>query len=137
MFRCIPLFKGCNRQVEIVDKRHCSLPNVPEDVLRYSRSLEELLLDANHIRDLPKVPLPPRTPGGLGSAPPPPKSARVAVYVLWHLWNAIRAHTPIGIRSVVTCHAEATPPSSDDVSIKPPRRAPRPSVTSNLMTSAR
>nr|XP_022902377.1 protein lap4 isoform X4 [Onthophagus taurus] len=54
MFRCIPIFKGCNRQIEIVDKRHCSLPNVPEDILRYSRSLEELLLDANHIRDLPK-----------------------------------------------------------------------------------
>lgn len=55
MFRCIPIFKGCNRQVEYVDKRHCSLPTVPEDILRYSRSLEELLLDANHIRDLPKV----------------------------------------------------------------------------------
>lgn len=55
MFRCIPIFKGCNRQVEFVDKRHCSLPSVPEDILRYSRSLEELLLDANHIRDLPKV----------------------------------------------------------------------------------
>nr|CAD7392306.1 unnamed protein product [Timema cristinae] len=55
MFRCIPIFKGCNRQVEYVDKRHCSLPSVPEDILRYSRSLEELLLDANHIRDLPKT----------------------------------------------------------------------------------
>lgn len=55
MFKCIPIFKGCNRQVEFVDKRHCSLPNVPEDIMRYSRSLEELLLDANHIRDLPKV----------------------------------------------------------------------------------
>ncbi|XP_052739836.1 protein lap4 isoform X3 [Bicyclus anynana] len=53
MFRCIPLFK-CNRQVECVDKRHCSLPTVPEEILRYSRSLEELFLDANHIRDLPK-----------------------------------------------------------------------------------
>ena len=52
MFR---IFKGCNRQVEYVDKRHCSLPSVPEDLWRYSRSLEELLLDANHIRDLPKV----------------------------------------------------------------------------------
>ncbi|XP_046647495.1 protein lap4-like isoform X3 [Daphnia pulicaria] len=48
------IFKGCNRQVEYVDKRHCSLPSVPEDLWRYSRSLEELLLDANHIRDLPK-----------------------------------------------------------------------------------
>lgn len=55
MFKCIPIFKGCNRQVEYVDKRHCSLPSVPEEILRYSRSLEELLLDANHIRDLPKV----------------------------------------------------------------------------------
>lgn len=55
MFRCIPIFKGCNRQVEFVDKRHSSLQSVPEDILRYSRSLEELLLDANHIRELPKV----------------------------------------------------------------------------------
>ncbi|XP_055602016.1 protein lap4-like isoform X3 [Uranotaenia lowii] len=54
MFKCIPIFKGCNRQIEYVDKRHCSLPNVPEEILRYARSLEELLLDANHIRDLPK-----------------------------------------------------------------------------------
>ncbi|XP_043483475.1 protein lap4 isoform X2 [Leptopilina heterotoma] len=54
MFRCIPIFKGCNRQVEYVDKRHCSLPTVPDDILRYTQSLEELLLDANHIRDLPK-----------------------------------------------------------------------------------
>ncbi|XP_067616418.1 protein lap4 isoform X9 [Eurosta solidaginis] len=54
MFKCIPIFKGCNRQVEFVDKRHCSLPSVPEDILRYSRTLEELFLDANHIRDLPK-----------------------------------------------------------------------------------
>lgn len=55
MFRCIPIFKGCNRQVEYVDKRHCSLQNVPEDLIRYSRSLEELLLDANHLKELPKV----------------------------------------------------------------------------------
>lgn len=55
MFKCIPIFKGCNRQVEFVDKRHCSLPSVPEEILRYSRTLEELFLDANHIRDLPKV----------------------------------------------------------------------------------
>ena len=55
MFKCIPLFKGCNRQVEYIDKRHCSLANVPEDIMRYARSLEELLLDANHLRDLPKV----------------------------------------------------------------------------------
>lgn len=55
MFKCIPIFKGCNRQVEIVDKRHCSLKEVPDEILRYARSLEELLLDANHIVELPKV----------------------------------------------------------------------------------
>lgn len=54
MFRCIPLFRGCNRQVEYIDKRHCSLADIPDDVLRYSRCLEELLLDVNHIRDLPR-----------------------------------------------------------------------------------
>ncbi|XP_033337066.1 scribble planar cell polarity protein isoform X2 [Megalopta genalis] len=54
MFRCIPMFKGCNRQVEYIDKRHCSLTSIPDDILRYSRTLEELLLDANHICDLPE-----------------------------------------------------------------------------------
>ncbi|XP_062590089.1 protein scribble homolog isoform X5 [Saccostrea cucullata] len=54
MFKCIPLFKACNRQVEYIDRRHCSLTEVPDDVLRYTRSLEELLLDANQLKDLPK-----------------------------------------------------------------------------------
>ncbi|KAK4302853.1 hypothetical protein Pmani_025108 [Petrolisthes manimaculis] len=54
MFRCMPIFKGCNRHVEYVDKRHCSLGSVPDDIMRYARSLEDVLLDANHIRDLPK-----------------------------------------------------------------------------------
>ena len=43
------------RKIEIIDKRHCSLPQVPDFVYRYSGSLEELLLDANEIVDLPKV----------------------------------------------------------------------------------
>ena len=55
MFRCIPSFKGCHRHVEYVDKRHCSLTCIPDDIMRYARSLEEVLLDANHIHDLPKV----------------------------------------------------------------------------------
>lgn len=55
MLKCIPLFRACNRQVESVDRRHYGLNSVPDDVLRYTRSLEELLLDANQIRDLPRV----------------------------------------------------------------------------------
>ncbi|MEQ2187627.1 hypothetical protein GOODEAATRI_006626 [Goodea atripinnis] len=54
MFNCIPLWR-CNRHVETVDKRHCSLTYVPDEIYRYARSLEELLLDANQLRDLPKV----------------------------------------------------------------------------------
>ncbi|KAM9552214.1 protein scribble homolog isoform 24-T24 [Salvelinus alpinus] len=53
MLKCIPLWR-CNRHVESVDKRHCNLQNVPDEIFRYSRSLEELLLDANQLRELPK-----------------------------------------------------------------------------------
>uniref|UniRef100_A0A8C1SDK8 Protein scribble homolog n=1 Tax=Cyprinus carpio TaxID=7962 RepID=A0A8C1SDK8_CYPCA len=42
MLKCIPLWR-CNRHVESVDKRHCSLTAVPDEIYRYSRSLEELL----------------------------------------------------------------------------------------------
>lgn len=55
MFKCIPIFKACNRQVEWIDRRHCNLQSVPDDVVRYTRSLEELFLDSNSIRELPKV----------------------------------------------------------------------------------
>ncbi|GAA6108478.1 protein scribble homolog isoform X1 [Tachysurus ichikawai] len=54
MLKCIPLWR-CNRHVESVDKRHCSLNAVPDEIYRYTRSLEELLLDANQLRELPKV----------------------------------------------------------------------------------
>ncbi|XP_067294650.1 protein scribble homolog [Pseudorasbora parva] len=53
MLKCIPLWR-CNRHVESVDKRHCSLTAVPDEIYRYNRSLEELLLDSNQLRDLPK-----------------------------------------------------------------------------------
>lgn len=64
MLKCIPLWR-CNRHVESVDKRHCSLTAVPDEIYRYNRSLEELLLDANQLRELPKVRhchVPPLTP---------------------------------------------------------------------------
>ncbi|KAM4719103.1 protein scribble homolog [Anableps anableps] len=53
MLKCIPLWR-CNRHVESVDKRHCNLQSVPDEIFRYSRSLEELLLDANQLKELPK-----------------------------------------------------------------------------------
>ncbi|XP_051909747.1 protein scribble homolog isoform X4 [Hippocampus zosterae] len=53
MLKCIPLWR-CNRHVESVDKQHCNLQAVPDEVFRYSRSLEELLLDANQLKELPK-----------------------------------------------------------------------------------
>ncbi|CAF1614707.1 unnamed protein product [Rotaria magnacalcarata] len=53
MFKCFPI-PFCNRNLEQIDKRHCNLTTVPDDVLRYTRTLEELLLDANQLQDLPK-----------------------------------------------------------------------------------
>ena len=52
--KCLP-FWNCNRQVDYIDKRHCSLIAVPDEILRYGRTLEELLLDANQLRELPMV----------------------------------------------------------------------------------
>jgi len=54
MFKCFPI-PFCNRNVEQIDKRHCNLTTVPDDILRYTRTLEDLLLDANQLQDLPKV----------------------------------------------------------------------------------
>lgn len=45
--KCISLFK-CNPQIEVIDKSHCSLEDVP-NFQNYSRSLEELFLDANKL----------------------------------------------------------------------------------------
>lgn len=55
MFKCIPFLNACNRDVDYIDRRHSNLIAVPDDVLRYTRTLEELLLDANQLRELPRV----------------------------------------------------------------------------------
>ncbi|KAL3311530.1 hypothetical protein Ciccas_009890 [Cichlidogyrus casuarinus] len=54
MFKLIPCVTPCGRHVDTIDKKHCSLSFVPDDVLRYGKTLEECRLDANNIRDLPK-----------------------------------------------------------------------------------
>ena len=57
----MPLFSGCpcvrpqEADVSILDYRHCSLDFLPSDVFTAERTLEELYLDANQIRDLPRV----------------------------------------------------------------------------------
>jgi len=38
-----------------LDYRHSSLNDVPSDVFTHERTLEELHLDSNRIRDLPRV----------------------------------------------------------------------------------
>lgn len=54
MFKaCIGL--NCVRQIDYLDRRHCSLTEIPEEVYRYERTLEELLLDFNNIQELPPV----------------------------------------------------------------------------------
>lgn len=45
--KCISIFK-CNPQIEVIDKSHCNLEDVP-NFQSYSRSLEELFLDANKL----------------------------------------------------------------------------------------
>ena len=51
------MFKACIglRQIDYIDRRHCSLTEIPEEIYRYERSLEELLLDFNNIQELPPV----------------------------------------------------------------------------------
>jgi len=53
--KCVPFWKGCNRDVDYLDRSHRGLNHVPFDLQRYGRCLEELLLDGNLIRDLPLV----------------------------------------------------------------------------------
>lgn len=50
----MPFRRACGRHVDYIDKRHCNLVAVPDEVLRHRATLEDLLLDANQIRDLPR-----------------------------------------------------------------------------------
>ena len=52
--RC-PCLRPEDDEVRVLDYRHCSLENVPADVFNWERTLEELYVDANQIRDLPRV----------------------------------------------------------------------------------
>jgi len=53
--KCMPFWKGCNRNVDYLDRSHRGLNQIPVELLRYATCLEELLLDGNLIADLPRV----------------------------------------------------------------------------------
>ncbi len=42
-------------EVQVLDYRHSSLDYIPSDVFRHERTLEELLVDSNRIREVPRV----------------------------------------------------------------------------------
>lgn len=50
---CIGL--NCTRQIDFIDRRHCGITYVPEEIYRHEHDLEELLLDYNAIQELPSV----------------------------------------------------------------------------------
>nr|CAH8832229.1 unnamed protein product [Trichobilharzia regenti] len=54
MFKCLPIIGPCGRHVDHIDRRHSKLEQVPDDVMRNFRTLEECRLDANQIKELPK-----------------------------------------------------------------------------------
>uniref|UniRef100_A0A8C1VLD6 Protein scribble homolog n=1 Tax=Cyprinus carpio TaxID=7962 RepID=A0A8C1VLD6_CYPCA len=51
MLKCIPLWR-CNRHVESVDKRHCSLTAVPDEIYRYNRKLPKPFFRLHNLRKL-------------------------------------------------------------------------------------
>ncbi|CAM1325269.1 Uncharacterised protein g8899 [Pycnogonum litorale] len=53
-FRHCSCFRPEAEDIQILDFRHSNLTDVPDNVFTYERTLEELNLDANQIRDLPR-----------------------------------------------------------------------------------
>ncbi len=50
-----PCFGREEEEVRVLDYRHSSLDQVPAEVFNFERTLEELYVDANNIKDLPRV----------------------------------------------------------------------------------
>lgn len=44
-----------NGEMAVFDLRHCNLTSMPTDIFKAEPNLEELYLDANQIRELPRV----------------------------------------------------------------------------------
>ncbi|XP_022257513.1 leucine-rich repeat-containing protein 7-like [Limulus polyphemus] len=54
VFRHCPCFWSETYDIQVLEYSHCSLNDVPSEVFAYERTLEELFLDANQIKDLPR-----------------------------------------------------------------------------------
>lgn len=54
LFGCV-CFREKEEEISVLDYRHCSLKEVPKDIFNYERTLEELFVDANQIKELPRV----------------------------------------------------------------------------------
>lgn len=55
VFRHCPCLRPAREEVRVLDYAHCGLEEVPTEVFNYERTLEELYLNANQIKDLPRV----------------------------------------------------------------------------------
>lgn len=55
VLRHCPCLRPENDDVRLLEYSHSSLDDVPNEVFGYERTLEELFLDANQIKDLPRV----------------------------------------------------------------------------------
>ena len=54
LFSCFSCVKAEEEEIHELDLSHCSLDNVPTDIFAYERTLEDLYLNCNNIRDLPR-----------------------------------------------------------------------------------
>ena len=50
-----PCLRPPDTELRVLDYRHSSLEHVPTEVFVFERTLEELYVDANRIKDLPRV----------------------------------------------------------------------------------
>nr|CAD7567799.1 unnamed protein product [Timema californicum] len=53
-WKCFDCFRAQVEDVQLLDYQHCMLNDVPVEVFTYERTLEELYLQSNRIRDLPR-----------------------------------------------------------------------------------
>lgn len=55
VLRHCPCLRPENDDIRLLDYSHSNLEDVPNEVFGFERTLEELFLDANQIKDLPRV----------------------------------------------------------------------------------